>query len=45
LDLDEFPDTAFLYHNLVLLPIHQDLRNAEMDTIIKVIVEVLSRGD
>jgi len=45
LDLAEFPDAAFLYHNLVLLPIHQDLGNAEMDTMIEVIAEALSHSD
>lgn len=45
LDLAEFPDAAFLYHNLVLLPIHQDLGNAEMDTMIEVIAETLRHSN
>jgi dTDP-4-amino-4,6-dideoxygalactose transaminase len=41
LPLGEFPDAAFLYQNLVLLPIHQSIGNSEIQTMIDVIAEVL----
>lgn len=41
LPLDEFPDATYLYQNLVLLPIHQDLANAEMQSMIRTISEAL----
>jgi dTDP-4-amino-4,6-dideoxygalactose transaminase len=41
LSLNEFPDAAFLYQNLVLLPVHQGLRAREMQTIIQVMSDAL----
>jgi perosamine synthetase len=41
LSLGEFPDAAFLYQNLVLLPIHQSLRDREMQTMIQIISDAL----
>jgi perosamine synthetase len=41
ISLDEFPDAAFLYQNLVLLPIHQGLGDREMETMIEIISDAL----
>lgn len=42
LRLEDFPTAAFLYENLVFLPIHQSLTPAEMDTIRNVVAQALS---
>lgn len=41
LPLEGFPDAAYLYDNLVFLPIHQDLDAADMTTIIETMATVL----
>lgn len=35
-----FPDAAFLYRNLVFLPVHQCLRKSELETMVKVVKAV-----
>lgn len=44
LPLDQFPDAAFLYANLVLLPIHQGLTPRDIDTMVAVLREELARA-
>jgi dTDP-4-amino-4,6-dideoxygalactose transaminase len=44
LALEEFPDASFLYQNLVLLPIHQSLGDAELKIVIRVLREALEEG-
>lgn len=41
ISLDEFPDAAFLYQNLVLLPIHQGLGDREMQIMIDIVSDAL----
>ena len=41
LPLEEFPDATYLYQNLVLLPIHQDLGGAEMQSMVRIVSEIL----
>lgn len=38
---DAFPDAAYLYDNLVFLPIHQDLDAADMATIVRTLATAL----
>ena len=38
---DAFPDSDFLYRNLVFLPVHQDLRATQMSQIAKAVKNVL----
>lgn len=44
LPLWEFPEASFLYQNLVFLPTHQGIGDIEMQTMVKVITEVLLHG-
>jgi dTDP-4-amino-4,6-dideoxygalactose transaminase len=39
--LGEFPDAAFLYENVVFLPIHQSLSEAELNVIADVVAEAV----
>jgi dTDP-4-amino-4,6-dideoxygalactose transaminase len=41
LPIDKFPDADFLYRNLIFLPVHQSLGEAEMRTIVDVVAEVV----
>ncbi len=41
LPLERFPDAAYLYDNLVFLPIHQDLGAADMATMIRTMATAL----
>ena len=41
LNLNEFPDAAFLYQNLILLPIHQDLSEADLQRIVEILTGAL----
>lgn len=43
LPIDRFPDAAFLYENLVFLPIHQSLTAEHIGTMIAILAEELSR--
>jgi dTDP-4-amino-4,6-dideoxygalactose transaminase len=45
LALRDFPDADFLYQNLVLLPIHQDLGEVELRFMVEVLSEVLLGGN
>jgi dTDP-4-amino-4,6-dideoxygalactose transaminase len=40
LRIEAFPDAAFLYQNLILLPVHQSLGETELRTIVDVVAEV-----
>jgi perosamine synthetase len=40
LDVSEFPEAAFLYDNLVLLPVHQSLDPQDLEVIAEVVAEV-----
>jgi perosamine synthetase len=40
----EFPAADFLYENLIFLPIHQDLREKDLDRIIEGVKRVLANG-
>ena len=41
LPLAQFPDAAYLYANLICLPIHQDLMNRELDMMVSILKDVL----
>jgi dTDP-4-amino-4,6-dideoxygalactose transaminase len=43
--LEGFPDADFLYQNLVFLPIHQDLGEAEMRIMANVLTEIGLAGN
>lgn len=45
LPLHEFPGAAFLYENLVFLPIHQDLSRPQIELMVDVILRELSRTE
>ncbi len=34
---DSFPDADFLFHHLILLPVHQDLRDTDLETIARTV--------
>ncbi len=42
LPLEHFPDAAFLYENLIFLPVHQSLTATELDLMVRIIAEALS---
>jgi dTDP-4-amino-4,6-dideoxygalactose transaminase len=44
LSIEDFPDAAFLYENLVLLPVHQSIGVAEIHTMTEIMSEVLQHG-
>jgi dTDP-4-amino-4,6-dideoxygalactose transaminase len=39
LPLEAFPDAAYMYENLVLLPLHQDLNERAMQTMVQILAE------
>ena len=43
LPLEAFPDARFLYENLIFLPIHQSLTAGELEAMIGILVDELSR--
>jgi dTDP-4-amino-4,6-dideoxygalactose transaminase len=43
LPLNRFPDSQFLYDNIVFLPIHQSLQEYEIETMLRVLGEVLGK--
>lgn len=43
LRIQEFPDADFLYHHLVMLPIHQSIDDAEIRIMIEILAKVLDR--
>ena len=45
IDLDKFPDAAFLYQNLVLLPVHQDLEEADLRRMVEIFSDALVEGN
>jgi dTDP-4-amino-4,6-dideoxygalactose transaminase len=42
LPLDAFPDAAFLYRSLILLPVHQGLGTVELDSMVRVVERQLT---
>jgi dTDP-4-amino-4,6-dideoxygalactose transaminase len=44
LPLNRFPDSRFLYDNIVFLPIHQSLQEYEIETMLRVLGEVLGKS-
>jgi len=42
LPLEQFPKARFLYEHLVFLPIHQSLRDGDLDTIIHAVRQILN---
>jgi perosamine synthetase len=44
LPLNRFPDSRFLYDNVVFLPIHQSLQEYEIETMLRVLGEVLGKS-
>jgi perosamine synthetase len=45
LPLSEYPDAAFLYDNLVLLPVHQSLSQWELDAIVEAVTDVRTQHE
>jgi perosamine synthetase len=43
-DSADFPDAAFLYDNLVFLPVHQDLTPAHLDAIVRAVQKVATEA-
>lgn len=41
---EDFPDADFLYENLVFLPIHQDLKESDLEAIVRAVQSVLENG-
>jgi len=45
LPLEEYPEAAFLYQNLIFLPVHQSIGEREIGTLIEIIKTVFLHGD
>lgn len=43
LALEEYPEAAFLYHHMVMLPIHQDIDETDLHTILTIVAEEITR--
>jgi perosamine synthetase len=44
LPLDKFPDSRFLYENIIFLPVHQSLQKSEIKTMLRILGEVLGKA-
>jgi dTDP-4-amino-4,6-dideoxygalactose transaminase len=45
LPIEEFPDADFLYQNLVLLPIHQSMEEADLQRMVEIVAHVCCHED